>query len=125
MLQLFISNRGGVLSEYSRGLLRQKKEPPMLLKTLVAFAPVCMVFCGAVLHLSRRRAVWPLLELIGATGLVVVVLTHFCEALHLLSFMHWGLEHSAGHYLDLCSAVVGIILFPTGYLLSALTWNSA
>jgi hypothetical protein len=28
----------------------------------------------------------------------------------------WGLENSPGHYLDLASAVVALILFPVGYL---------
>lgn len=31
--------------------------------------------------------------------------------------MRWGDEHSAGHYLDLWSAVLGLALFPTGLLL--------
>ena len=31
-----------------------------------------------------------------------------------------GLEHSAGHYLDLWSAVLGLTLFPVGYLFHAL-----
>ena len=55
--------------------------------------------------------------MLGAGCLVVVVLTHLREALHLLPWMHWGLEHSAGHYLDLGSAVLGLTLFPIGYLL--------
>ena len=32
---------------------------------------------------------------------------------------NWGLEHSARHYLDLLSAILGLALFPTGYLLQA------
>jgi hypothetical protein len=31
--------------------------------------------------------------------------------------MGWGKAHSAGHYLDLSSAVVGVTLLPVGYLL--------
>jgi hypothetical protein len=50
----------------------------------------------------------------------MVVLAHICEALHLFPWTHWGLEHSVGHYLDLWSAVLGLILFPIGYLLHAL-----
>ena len=34
--------------------------------------------------------------------------------------MHWGLEHSAGHYVDLVGAVLGLTLFPAGYFLHAL-----
>src|SRR5438128_5107915 len=41
-----------------------------------------------------------LLQLLGAGGLVLVVLTHVSEALHLFPWMHWRDEHSIGHYLD-------------------------
>jgi len=51
----------------------------------------------------------------------VVVLAHICEALHLFPWMHWGDEHSVGHYLDLASAILGFTLFPLGYLLHVLT----
>ena len=44
----------------------------------------------------------------------MVVLTHLCEALGLFPWMHWGLEDSFGHYLDLSSAVLGLTLFPIG-----------
>jgi hypothetical protein len=57
---------------------------------------------------------------LGAGCLVVVVLTHFSEALHLFPWMHWGDAHSVGHYLDFGSAVLGLVLFPLGYLLDAL-----
>ncbi len=55
----------------------------------------------------------------------MVVLAHLCEALHLFPGMQWGSGHSAGHYLDLGSAVLGLILFPIGYLLHALTKRHA
>jgi hypothetical protein len=38
-----------------------------------------------------------------------------------LPWMHWGLKHSAGHYLDFWSAVLGLILLPAGYLLRTLS----
>jgi hypothetical protein len=34
--------------------------------------------------------------------------------------MHWGQEHSTGHYVDLLGGIVGITFFPLGYLLHAL-----
>jgi len=34
--------------------------------------------------------------------------------------MRWGEEQSAGHYIDLGSAVVALTLFPIGYLFHAL-----
>ena len=69
----------------------------------------------------REKCMCSFLQLLGAGCLVVVVLTHVSEALHLFPWMYWGLEHSVGHYLDLWSAVLGLTLFPIGYLLHALT----
>ena len=52
---------------------------------------------------------------------VVVVLTHICEAIHLFPWMHFGLVHSLGHYVDFGSAVLGLTFFPFGYLVHAFT----
>ena len=92
-----------------------------LVKAVVALAPACMLFSGAAVLFFRARAVSSFLQLLGPGCLIVVVLTHIAEALLLFPWMHWGLEHSAGHYLDLWSAVLGVTLFPIGYLLHALT----
>jgi hypothetical protein len=51
---------------------------------------------------------------------IVVVLTHVCEAYDLFPSMGWGLKDSAGHYLDLSAAVLGLALFPVGCFLWAL-----
>jgi len=40
----------------------------------------------------------------------MVVLTHVAERLGVLPGMGWGLPNSPGHYLDLLSAVSGIVL---------------
>jgi hypothetical protein len=93
----------------------------ILLKALVALVPVFMLFSGSVVLFFREQSVCSFLQLLGAGCLVVVILTHVFEALHLFPWMHWGLEHSIGHYLDFWSAVLGLTLFPTGYLLNALT----
>src|SRR6266571_8101935 len=92
-----------------------------LIRTLVALVPACMLFSGSLVLFFRGKTVCSFLQLLGAGCLVVVVLTHVCEALRLFPWMHWGLEHSAGHYLDLFSAVLSVTLFPAGYLLHALT----
>ena len=91
-----------------------------LVTALVALAPVCMLVFGSAVMFFREKGVPSFLQLFGAGCLVVVVLTHVSEALHLFPWMHWGLEHSAGHYLDLWSAVLGLTLFPVGYLFHAL-----
>ncbi len=96
-----------------------------LLKALVALVPAGMVFSGSVLLFLKGKTVGSFFQLIGAGCLVLVVLTHVSEALHLFPWMHWGLEHSVGHYLDFWSAVLGLTLFPIGYLLHALTKQHA
>jgi hypothetical protein len=88
---------------------------------LIALLPACMLFSGSAVLFVRRKAVISFVQLLGSTGLLLVVLAHVCEALNLLPWMHWGREHSIGHYLDLVGAVLGLMLFPIGYLLHALT----
>ena len=70
--------------------------------------------------LFREKTASRVLQVVRAGSLVVVILTHVCEALRLLSWMGWGLENSPGHYLDLSSAGLGVTLFPIGYVLHAL-----
>jgi hypothetical protein len=96
-----------------------------LFKALVALVPTCMLFSGSAVLFVRRKSGSSFLQLLGAGCLVVVVLTHVSEALHLFPSMHWGLEHSLGHYLDFWSAVLGLTLFPIGYLLHAVTKRRA
>jgi O-antigen ligase len=91
-----------------------------LLKALIAFLPAAMLFSGSAILFFRGKSWGTFLQLLGAACLVVVVLTHVSEALHLFPWMHWGLEHSIGHYLDFGSAVLGLTSFPIGYLLYAL-----
>jgi len=91
-----------------------------LAKALVAPVPVCLLFSGSIVFFLRGKNAWSLLQIIGTGSLVVVVLTHVCEALQMLPWMHWGLPNSPGHYLDLSRLLVGVTLFPEGYLLYAL-----
>jgi hypothetical protein len=88
---------------------------------LVALAPVCMLFLGSAIMFFREKRVPWFLQLLGAGCLALVVLAHICEALHLFPWMRWGDEHSVGHYLDFGSAMLGLMLFPLGYLLHVLT----
>ena len=83
-----------------------------LLRTLVVSVPVAILFAGSLVLFLRSRSPYALLQLVGAGSVIVVVLTHVSEALHLFSWMGWGLENSPGHYLDLCSAVLAVTLFP-------------
>jgi len=91
-----------------------------LVKALLAMVLISIFFSGSLVLFLRGRTLGSFLQLLGAGCLVMVVLTHFCEARHLFPWMRWGDQHSAGHYLDLASAVLGLTLFPVGYLIHAL-----
>lgn len=92
-----------------------------LLKALIALGPVSMLFLWSLVLFCRGKALCSFLQLLGAGFLVVVVLTHISEALHLFPWMQWGFIQSVGHYLDLVSAVLGLTLFPVGHLCYRLT----
>jgi hypothetical protein len=92
-----------------------------LLIALVALVPACMLFFGSAVLSSRKKTIPSFLQVFGAGCLLVVVLTHVSEALNLFPWMRWGLEHSAGHYFDLYSALPGLGFFPIGYFIHALT----
>jgi hypothetical protein len=83
--------------------------------------PACLMFAGAVVLFISRRTAASVLQLLGAGCLMVVVLAHVSEAFHLLPWMQWGHPQSVGHYVDLYSVVLGLALFPVGYLAHALT----
>ena len=91
-----------------------------LVKALIAFVPVSMLLVGSVVLFLRRKAVGAFLQALGAGSLMVVVFTHVAEALQMFPSMGWGAQHSAGHYLDLASAILGLVLFPVGLLLQVL-----
>jgi len=87
--------------------------------------PMCVLFSGAVILVFRRRTVSAFLQLLGSGFLMAVVVAHVAEALHLFPSMQWGLPQSIGHYVDLWSAVLGLTLFPVGYLAHTLTIRNA
>jgi hypothetical protein len=90
-----------------------------LIKAAIAFVPASSLFIASVIMFARHRTVPAFLQLLGAGCLVVVVLTHVAEALHLFPAMEWGDPHSAGHYLDLSSAVIGVTLLAVGLFMRA------
>jgi succinate dehydrogenase/fumarate reductase cytochrome b subunit len=92
-----------------------------LLRALAALILACLLLCGSMVMYVREKTASRVLQVVGAGGLVLVVLSHVCEAVRWLPWMGWGLENSPGHYLDLSSAVLGVTLFPVGYFLHALT----
>src|SRR5712692_11367566 len=91
-----------------------------LLVGLAVLVPTSLMFSGSLVLLCRGKTMWSLLQVVGAGCLMVVGLCHVCEALRLFPWMHWGLKHSVGHYLDFWNAVLGLTFFPVGYLFYAL-----
>jgi hypothetical protein len=65
---------------------------------------------------TRRKSV-SLSGLAGSVCLLIVVLTHVAEAWHVLPGIGWGLPNSPGHYLDLFSAISGVVLLLAAYVL--------
>jgi hypothetical protein len=92
---------------------------------LVLLVPASLMFSGSVVLFCQGKSAWSFLQLVGAGCLVIVVLCHLSEALHLFPWMHWGLEHSVGHYIDFLSAFLDLTSFPIGYLFHALTKRRA
>ena len=86
--------------------------------------PVCAILLVSIIGFAREKTVWRFLQLIGGVSLLVVVLAHIAETFRLISWMCWGRNDSPGHYLDLFSAILGLILLPLGYLLQVLSRRS-
>ena len=96
-----------------------------LMRALVSLVPVSALLCRSLILFHRSRTTGVSLQLIGTAGLITVVLAHICEGLNVFPWMHWGLEHSAGHYLDLISAFLGITFFLVGFFLNLFSRRSA
>ena len=88
-----------------------------LIRALVASAPVGVLLWFSIVVFARGKTLFSFVQLVGAGCLTVVVLTHVCEGLRLFPWMRWGEPRSAGHYVDVSSAVLGLTLFPLGYVL--------
>jgi hypothetical protein len=96
------------------------------LAVLFAFGlQTSLLLVGSFILFSRDKSASSVLQLLGATFLMVVVLAHVAETSNLFPWMGWGLQHSAGHYLDFGSAVLGLTFFPIGYLWHTVTRPSA
>ncbi len=92
-----------------------------LVRSLVASVPAGMLFAGSLALFLKGKALSSLLQLLGAGCLVVVVFAHACEALHLFPSMEWGLEGSAGHYLDQGVLFLGSHRYPSAICFTRFT----
>jgi hypothetical protein len=89
----------------------------MLCRLVAISIPVFAVLVWSFIAFVRERNSGSLVQLIGSTFLLIVVLAHLAETYHLLRGMGWGLPSSPGQFLDLFSALLCIILLPFGYFL--------
>src|ERR1700676_236093 len=78
---------------------------------------VSLLFSQSLIVFCRSAGLAACLRLVGSGFFMVVVLAHVCETFDLLRWMRWGQEHSPGHYLDLASATLGLMLFAIGFVL--------
>ena len=93
---------------------------PTLVRALfLLFPTMLLLFRSAWLFAQSKRA-GPLFQMLGAGFLLTVVATHIAEATHVLASLGWGRANSAGHYLDLSSAVLGLVLLFLGLSLEAM-----
>jgi predicted small integral membrane protein len=92
-----------------------KRDPAVLWKLIVFGVPVFIAFAASALAFAREKTLIALVQLIGAVCLVVVLFTHISEAFGLFPSMGWGRPNSLGHYIDLVSAITGVILLTVGY----------
>jgi len=88
-----------------------------LLKALAGLILIGVLCASSTLTHRKKRSWSSAFQLAGACLLLVVVASHVCEALQLLPWMDWGATNSAGHYLDLVSAISGLTLLSFGLLL--------
>jgi hypothetical protein len=95
-----------------------------LFKSIAAAVPIGMLFVGSIVMRRRGANVPSVMQVAGAACLMTVVATHMFEALQLFPWMGWGEERSIGHYVNVGGAVLGLTLFPAGYLISALRRRS-
>ena len=86
----------------------------MLTKALIIGVVVGTLAAVFFVVWIKTRTLAALLWLAGTACLGIVVLTHIAEAEHWLPRMRWGQPDSAGHYIDLTSAILGVVLLISG-----------
>jgi hypothetical protein len=57
------------------------------------------------------------LALAGCGCWLIVVLTHVAERWRLVPGMGWGLPYSPGHYIALISAISGVLLLVSAFIM--------
>ena len=109
-----VSTQGINLHNVSFHAVAQPLVNITLVRALIVLLPVSLLFIASIRLVTCGRTLGSLVQLLGSSCLLLVVFTHICEGLGLFPRMAWGHPHSAGHYLDLAGAVLGVALVPLG-----------
>jgi hypothetical protein len=80
---------------------------PTLAVALIIGVPIPLLFILAGRRFIHTPTLSGLFVVLGSGSLLVMVLTHVAEGLHLFPSMGWGQRHSPGHYLDLVGVYAG------------------
>lgn len=84
-------------------------------KVIVIAIPVLIALVGSAVTFAREKTTFAFVQLAGAICLLVVIFAHVSEALNILPSMGWGRPNTVGHYIDLASAIAGVVLLGVGY----------
>ena len=87
----------------------------MLPRVIVISIPILIAFGASAIAFVREGTPIALVQLAGAVCLLVVMFAHISEAFGLFPSTGWGQPNSPGHYIDLVSAITGVILLAVGY----------
>ena len=90
-----------------------------LSRAILAGSGMTLLIAYAVTAFRRTKHLSAGLLSLGVVIWMIVVVTHVAEALHLWPSMRWGEPTSPGHYLDLASAILGLVLVAAGCVLAA------
>jgi hypothetical protein len=63
---------------------------PTLTKALIALLPTGILLAGSTVMFLREKRPWSVLQLLGAAGMIIVAVSHVCEAVQILPWMRWG-----------------------------------
>lgn len=87
-----------------------------MLPRLITIGTIVCIVCGVSgRSFVKEKTTWAMMQLAGAGLLLVVIFAHVCEAFGFFPSLGWGRPTTAGHYIDLVSAVAGSVLLPFGY----------
>ena len=98
-------------------VVETRYDSPVVLKGLLALVAVGVFLCVSAALFRTRKSFGSALQALGIGCFAVMALTHVFEAFSILPALGWGQPHSVGHFIDLVSALLGVTLVTTSFLL--------